>query len=314
MDIMNIIKHRPHKIILLFLIILSCFLVYFLYLKKYTRKTEGFTQNSPFIIKRNQNIYDEFTSEIYDKIYNPTPNVQYIFNTVEKLTQSDTNNSVLLDIGSGTGELVYYINSKGYKNVFGIENSPSMVEISLKKNTNLNIIQGDITVPMTFDKNTFSHIFMTDNTIYHFKDKVSLFRNIYYWLRPNSYMIIELVDREQFDAIPPSGKPLLLETPQTYSKERITNTEIDFHKFKYNSSYDFSKMTDSDTVVLTEKFTDVASGNVRKNELNLYMESIDIIVYTAQYCGFIVKGQFNLLESPTKKDKHSYTFIFERPY
>jgi hypothetical protein len=127
-------------------------------------------------------------------------------------------------------------------------------------------------------------------------------------------MIIEMVEREKFDPIPPAGKPLLLENPQTYSKERIIDTEIDFNEFKYNSSYDFSKMTDSDTVILTEKFTDSASGNVRKNELNLYMESLDNIVYSAQYAGFIVKGQFNLLESPTKKDKHSYTFIFERPY
>ena len=311
MDI--IIKHHPHKIFLLCLIILSCILVFLLYKRLYTKKREGFTQNAPFIIKRNQQIYDDFTSEIYDKIYNPKPNLQYIFDTVEKLTQSDTKNSVILDIGSGTGNLVSYIHSKGY-NVFGIENSESMVEESTKKNTNLKIIQGDITNNMTFDKSTFTHIFMTDNTIYHFKDKISLFRNIYYWLRPNSYMIIELVEREKFDPIPPSGKPLLLETPQTYSKERIIDTEIDFNNFKYNSSYDFSKMTDSDIVVLTEKFTDVASGNVRKNELNLYMESLDNIVYTAQYCGFIVKGQFNLLESPTKKDKHSYTFIFERPY
>jgi hypothetical protein len=154
---------------------------------------------------------------------------------------------------------------------------------------------------------------MTDNTIYQFKDKVALFRNIYYWLRPNAYMILELVDREHFDLIPPAGKPLLLNTPQSYSKERITDTEINFPKFKYNSSYDFSKMTDSDSVVLTEKFTDNASGNVRKNELNLYMESLDNIVYSAQYAGFIVKGQFNLLESPSK-DQHSYVFILERPY
>ena len=313
MDLL-MLKHHPYKIWLWFLIILSCILVFLLYKKKYYIRHEGFTQNAPFLIKRNQQIYDDFTSQIYDKIYNPKPNSQYIFDAVEKLTQSDTKNSVILDIGSGTGELVSYIHSKGYANVFGIDNSESMVEESLKKNTDLNIIQGDITVPMTFDKNTFSHIFMTDNTIYQFKDKVSLFRNIYYWLRPNAYMIIELVDRDHFELIPPAGKPLLLETPQTYSKERITDTEIHFNEFKYNSSYDFSKMTDSDTVVLTEKFTDVASGNVRKNEMNLSMETIDNIVYTAQYCGFIVKGQFNLLESPSKKDKHSFIFILERPH
>lgn len=314
MGLMTNLKHNPHKILLLCLIVLSCILVWLLYKKKYMIKQEGFTQNSPFIIKRNQQIYDEFTSEIYDKIYNPKPNLQYIFDAVEKLTQTDTKNSIILDIGSGTGSLVSYIHSKGYTNVFGIEKSESMIEESMKKNTNLNIIQGDITNNMSFDKNTFSHIFMTDNTIYQFKDKVSLFRNIYYWLKPNAYMIIELVDREKFDPIPPSGKPLLLESPQTYSKQRITDTEINFNEFKYNSSYDFSKMTDTNTVVLTEKFTDIASGNVRKNELNLYMETLDNIIYTAQYCGFIVKGQFNLLESPTKKDIHSYTFVFERPY
>ena len=55
-------------------------------------------------------------------------------------------------------------------------------------------------------------------------------------------------------------------------------------------------------VTVSETFTDNKSHNVRKNEETLYMENIESLLHLASYCGFNVKGQFNLNISISWKD------------
>jgi SAM-dependent methyltransferase len=272
---------------------------------------EGFTQHEKFLVRRQKDIYDEFTAQIFDKIFQPKMTNQYIFDIVEKLTQTDVSKSVLLDAGSGTGELVAYIQKKGYQHVFGIDQSDDMNKIALSKYPDLKLKQGDLDQPMSYDKHTFTHIFMTGSTIYSFQDKEQLFRNLFYWLIPNGYLILQVADREKFDPIPPIGKPVLVDSVQVFVEDRVTDTEIDFIDFKYKSSYDFSKTTEN-IVIFQETFTDSHSRNVRMNEQIMFMESLDNIIYMAQSVGFIVHGQVNLKEA--NQDKYQYVFLLERPH
>lgn len=274
-------------------------------------RTEGFTQNEKFLVRRQTDIYDDFTAQIYDKIFQPKKSNQYIFDITEKLTLSDTTKSVMLDAGSGTGELLAYIQQKGYKHAFGMDQSDDMNKKALGKYPDLKLKQGDLDQPMAFDKHTFTHIFMTGQTIYGFQDKARLFRNLYYWLVPNGYLILQVANREKFDPIPPIGKPVLVDSVQVFVDDRVTDTEIDFIDFKYKSSYDFSKTSDN-VVIFQETFTDACSHNVRMNEQILYMESLDDIIYMAQYAGFLVHGQVDLKE--VHHDKYQYVFILERPH
>ena len=307
------VGNRSQNTILMYFTILLTMILVFLVHKHYIKnknKAEGFIQSERFVIRRNTDIYDSFTAQIYDKIYQPKQVNQSIFDMVEKLTQSSKTKSVILDVGSGTGDLLGYIQQKGYTNSFGVDQSPGMVEKSLQKYPAIKVKEADLTQPMTYDKQTFTHIFLTGNTVYHFQDKMSLLRNLYYWLIPNGYLILHVVDRERFDPIPPSGKPVLVDSVQSLVEERVTDTIIDFIDFKYKSSYDFTQAKTKNAVLFQETFTDANSHHVRMNEMTLYMEPMDEIIYMAQSVGFLVHGRIDLKE--TTGDPYQYIFVLER--
>lgn len=278
---------------------------------------ESFIQQPPFIVKRNENVYDEFTCKIYDTIFHPEKESQYVINNVFKLTEPSPNFTTILDIGCGTGELLNILSNKEYKNIYGLEKSESMALECLEKYPNLKVKIGDASVdPMLFEKGTFSHIFCIGMTIYEIKDKIAFFRNCYFWLKPNAYLIIHLVDKNKFNTIIPAGKEQILlitdkNTPNinNYFTERVTNTEIEFEKFKYKSEYEF---TNNDIVIFTETFQDITNSKIRKNEKTLYMpDDLVNIIYDAQYSGFLVKSQITY--GGVNGDENQFFFILERP-
>ena len=309
------VGNRSQNTILMYLTILLTLILVFLVHRHYVnnnnnRRHEGFDQGERFVVRRNLEIYDAFTAQIYDKIYQPKSTNQYTFDMVEKLTQSSQTKSVMLDVGSGTGDLLGYIHQKGYINAFGVDQSPGMVEMSLQKYPEIKVKEADLQKPMTYDKQTFTHIFLTGNTVYHFQDKRTLFQNLYYWMIPNGYLMLHVVDRERFDPIPPCGKPVLVDSVQSLVEERVTDTIIDFIDFQYKSSYDFTQATTKNAVLFQETFTDTNSHHVRMNEMTLYMEPMDEIIYMAQSVGFLVHGRIDLKE--TMGDPYQYVFVLER--
>jgi len=300
------------------------------WLRRYSRKegfnqgTEGmaadpgFLQNEKFLIRRNQDIYDDFTLHYYDRLHRTRETATYIFDAVERLTQANPAKSVILDVGCGTGEMVKYMKqTKGYHQVYGLDRSESAVRIATT--AGLPVILGDTMMPMTFDKHTFSHVFLTGMTVYEFQDKVELFRNLYYWLMPNAYLIVQMVDRDRYDPIPPGAKPgLILTTPVVAAAAgngvRVTDAHVDFVDFIYNSAVNVSNIETTDQVVVKETFTDADTRKVRINEQTLYMETVQDLVYKAQYAGFIVQGQFDLSKCGSVGDAHQYIFVLERPH
>jgi SAM-dependent methyltransferase len=299
-----------NKILFWTMILITLVLIVLIHWKRPPQ--EGFSQGEKYVIRRDLDIYDVFLAQIYDMIYQPKPMNQSIFDMVEKLTMPSKTQSVLLDAGCGTGELVSYIQSKGYTQAYGLDNSPDMITECTDKYPDLPIKQGNLNDPMTYDKNIFTHILMTGNTMYHFPDKVTLFRNLYYWLIPHGFLVIQLYDRDKFDPIPATGKPLLVDSLQNLVRTRVTDSVIHFPDFTYKSSYDFSKAAPQNTVLFQESFQDAHTKHVRQNEWTMYMEPLDEIVYMAQYAGFLVHGQVNLKEA--NQDEHQYIFILQRPH
>jgi len=308
------------------LFILSIFFI-FVVLRNYiieqsgNSKKESFIQQPPFIVKRNENSYDEFTSKIYDVIFHPEKESDYVINNAFKLTEPTPSHTTILDIGCGTGELLNKLNQQKYTNIYGLEKSNAMATECINKYPYLKIKNGDASNdPMLFDKSTFTHIFCVGMTIYEIKDKIAFFRNCYYWLKPNSYLILHLVNKNNFNTIVPAGEKeifLMMDKKNKtttkninqYFNERITNTEIDFEEFKYKSEYDFTK---PDIVIFTETFQDNTTYKIRKNERVMYMPNdMENILYDAQYCGFLVVSQINY--KAFNGDENQFLFILERP-
>jgi SAM-dependent methyltransferase len=265
---------------------------------------EGFSQDHRFVAKYDADIYDDFYVNIYDTIHIPKQQLDSIMKAINMTLPSEY--STFLDIGCGTGTLINKLDGLGY-NVYGIDKSQDMVNFSQTKYPTLKIKCDDFMNPMVYDKNTFSHILCSQNTIYMFKDKVAFFRNCYLFMKPNAHLIVHLVDVSSFNPISPVGKPLLLDDMQSYTDERITISEVDFVDFTYKSAFDFS---DKNSTVITETFVDISKSSIRQNQQTLYTESIEIVVNCAKYAGFLVVGQINMKES--LGDENQYLFMFER--
>lgn len=299
-----------HKMLLIIIII--AIINYLFRLSEPPKKIpEGFSQNAPFILKTDLEIYDDFYAEVYDGITERDKSCHRELFEIIKMTEPDTKNSTILDIGSGTGCVVNQLTEAGY-NVYGIDKSKSMIEFSETKYPNSNFISADIVDTMTFEKNLFTHILCNNFTIYEIFDKITFFRNCYFWLKPNGYLVLHLVDKDRFNA--KKFKDSLMDLTALYKKynfsqqEKRTETSAEFIDFEYTGNYEIK--SNSSIVIFKETFIDKETNNIRQNENTLMMDSIEDILRVASNAGFVIHGKTNM--KACNGDENQYIYVLER--
>lgn len=274
--------------------------------KLFSTNREHFTQKKKFVMKEGNDIYDKFYCEIYDDlIFNKVKN-EYEVGEIINNTKA-TSSSRVLDVGSGTGEIVSLFNKKGI-GAQGLELSSSMVNKSKKKFPHLKFTQGNVTKSMLYPSNNFTHITCLYFTLYYIKNKTQFFRNCYDWLMPGGSLIINLVNRDKFDPILNAADPLLWVSPQKYAKKRITSSIIKFKDFQYKANFSLNKSNNS--AEFTETMKDDKTGHVRKNVHNLYMKPQKHILSLAKDIGFILKGKIDLVNI---QYEYQYLYILYKP-
>jgi len=296
-----------HKILLEIIIIL---IVYYLYkLSKCKKTTENFTQEATYLLKKDKEIYDTFYAEIYDGITDRNKKCQRELYKIVKMTDADTNNSAILDIGSGTGSVVNQLTKAGFEAI-GVDYSKDMIQYSKSIYPDIDVLEKNILDPIIFDKNVFTHILCSNFTIYEIKDKKSFFENCYFWLKLNGYLIVHLVDREKFSAN--KYKDDVMDIYAFYRSmkkdENNKKTSAEFIDFVYDADYEVNPKTN--ITVFKEKFVDKETKHIRENENTLYMESIDDITNIALKVGFTLKGFSNMKNC--NGDENQFLYIFER--
>jgi SAM-dependent methyltransferase len=321
----NIVTSRnPNLIylqILLFLaIILLLFYVYRVTespLKKKQKEQEGFHQEQPYVLKIDGDIYDDFFVEMYDGVNDRNKNCQKELYQIIKMTEPSKTNSVFLDVGSGTGCALNELTNAGY-DAYGIDKSKAMIKYSETIYPSLSVTNGNVLDPMTYENGTFTHVLCLNFTIYEFSNKSQFFSNCYHWMKPNSYLIVHLVNPKKFSVKKYFKNQGMLTTlfdgllPETDNVERKTNTSVDFDDCNYEEKYEFlDKNGKNDpNVIFTQVFTDKISKNIRQNEQNLAMESIDEILDLAKRAGFIVHAKTAM--KALNGDENQYLYVFER--
>lgn len=273
---------------------------------------EGFTQSKPYVYKKNEDIYDDFTAEIYDTLNDTHKNTNWELAQMVRITSPDTNNSVFLDIGSGTGNTVNLLQKSGYK-AYGVDNSQSMIDHCEKMYPKVDVLKGDVRDSMVFDRASFTHILCTKMTIYQFNDKKQFLSNCFHWLMPNGYLFLHLVDRKRFNIVNPVKNDEIKWTPLVpEKKKRITNITSEYDDFTYKAYYSFPvNLEETNTIYYTETFTDKVSKNIRHNEMKLYMEDIRTILDIAKQVGFIFHAKVDMEDIG---DDNQYLYILERPH
>uniref|UniRef100_A0A6C0DLH0 Methyltransferase type 11 domain-containing protein n=1 Tax=viral metagenome TaxID=1070528 RepID=A0A6C0DLH0_9ZZZZ len=265
---------------------------------------EGFNQERGFVLKREQDIYDDLYVDMYDNLKDIAHRSESELIQILKMTEPSTKHSNFLDIGSGTGYIVNQLNSAGYR-AYGLDKSKSMVKYCELKYPNIEIKQGDVFDPMNFERATFSHILCTNFTIYEFKDKLSFLKNCQAWLIPHGYLILHLVKPDKFNITNPNRE--LIDT-KNKSQNRELETKATFDDYNYKAYYDNSNPT---AMTFTETFIDKKTKHIRQNEQTLYMDTIENIEKMALSVGFIFHGKVNMKKC-SNGDENQYLYILER--
>jgi len=271
------------------------------------KKREGFQESKDFIFKDSIELYDNFYANIYDYlVYNNVKNEYEIGQIVNQTTP--TSESIILDIGCGTGNHVAGFNHRGYKTI-GMDNSADMIAKAKENYPDYDFVKGDAMNAMEFQPGSFTHIICMYFTIYYFKDKMIFFNNTMKWLMPGGYLVVHVVDPDMFDPIIPPANPLLMLSPQRYARDRITTSNVVFDDFKYSANWEQDNNTMSAKFV--ESFKSKDSGKIfRKQEHRFYMEPESKIINLAKDCGFIVLGKIDLIKSGYE---YQYLYIFQKP-
>ena len=317
----NIVTSRnPNLFYLQFLLILAIvFLALYLYrvsespYTKKRREQEGFTQEQPYVLKQNKDIYDDFYAELYDGVNNRDKICQRELFQIIKMTEATTNNSIFLEVGSATGTVLNQLAKAGYDS-YGIDKSDAMVTHTATKYPELNVKFGDVLDPMTYENSVFTHILCLNFTIYEFDNKRQFFSNCYYWIKPNAYLIVHLVNPSKFRARKYLKFKGMMGTlfdnllPETDGEERETELHTEFEDCKYHEKYETA--ADKKTITFTQVFTDKVTKNIRQNEQTLKMETIDEILDVAKKCGFLVHAKTSM--KGCNGDDNQYLYILER--
>ena len=269
-------------------------------------KKEGFEQASDFIVKKGNDVYDDFYCSIYDDlVYDEIKNDFEVVHL--KRTGKIDDKSNVIDIGSGRGHHVNHYNSKGIK-AEGLDISPSMVKLAQQEYPNSKFKLGDALDSSNFQYDSASHILCLYFTIYSIEDKHKFFKNCYDWLQPGGRLVIHLVNRDKFDPILNSANPLTLVNAQKYAKERLTKSIVKFKDFLYKAAYVADN--ENDKAYFYETFKDDATKNTRKNEHVLYMDSQKDILTKAKSVGFIMHSKIDMVGC---QYEYQYLYFLQKP-
>ena len=275
-----------------------------------TSLREGFIsdQKETFVTKKGINLFDDFYANIYDELFFREVVNEYEVGSIINMTKP-TNESNMLVLGSGTGHIVNSF-AKEDISVTGLDESSSMIKYAKNEYPNLKFIQGSPIKSNTFNENQFTHTLCLNMNFYYYKNKKEFMQNVYDWLMPGGYFVVQLVDKNKFDPVVPAAKPFVMINPQSFSKKRITKSSVVFDQFDYTSDF---KVFPNDFVQFQEIFKDTSnpgSNKKRENVHKMWIPSRASVVSMAKETGFITIAQVDLMMAQLE---YQYLYVFQKP-
>jgi len=297
------------------LILISCFyLIYriFDWLEQRGGR-EGFTGDqiwNEFTFKTGPDIYDDFYASIYDQLVYSGFKTQYEIGEIVNKT-TPTTQSKLLDVGCGTGHHVaewVALTGGGETSAIGMDSSIAMIDQAKKNYPDYDFQVKDALQDGAYQPNSFTHITCLYFTFYYWapNEQEIFLQNAMRWLKSGGFLILHLVNPEQFDPILPPANPLLLISPQKYSPKRITTSTIHFEGGTYTAEF-----VPGTPAKFVEKMSPTsAPTNTRKQEHILHLEPIPETLRRITDMGFNTVGQVDLVHC---QYEYQYLYIFQKP-
>jgi SAM-dependent methyltransferase len=259
-------------------------------------------------------IYDKFYAKVYDTLFaSDIKNEFEIYNirgyTILEQKHFQPSDIKILDMGCGTGKHLKILDREKYK-CMGIDNSMDMLEMARLNAPDVPLIRGNITNRAIFKNRQFSHVMCTFYTMYYLnrEEQETLFKNANYWLKPNGYFCLHLVNPQKFDPVlERSSKLIPFYNPQKHVRERATKSKLKFNKFNYVSDWNF----EGSNVQFVENFLFNDASMHRQHVHKFTMYPIKYYVKLANKNGFKLVKIIDLL--PVSHD-NNYIYIFQKKY
>ena len=192
-----------------------------------------------------KNIYDNFYAPVYTMLISDQIQERTKFEVndlLEKTNIEDFQKAKLLDIGCGGGDHLKWLAQENFSNLelVGMDSSEAMLQETKKRigkqERPVRLVKKDINEDDIFMRSSFSHITCYYFTLYYINNK-AIRDKIKSWLRPNGWFVVHMVDLDKFDPVLDAAVPLAGVDIQKYVKNRITESSVEFKKFKYNSNF-----------------------------------------------------------------------------
>jgi len=271
---------------------------------------ENFSDYNNYELKESLvKVYDKFYSKVYDKLFGSPLRSEFEMYNIKTNTDKDFSKNEIkyLDIGCGVGAHLKLL-ARDKVSCIGLDNSMKMLEQARENVPSVPLVKGDYHNKAVFKNREFSHIYCLFFTLYYSNDPDKIFRNVNYWLKPNGYFCVHLINRDKFDPVLENSSKLIpLFNPQKHSDSRVTQTKLTFNKFKYLSDWKF----DNEHVEFVEHFMFNDNTKHRQHVHKFYMRDIKYYVKLAKKHGFTLIKIIDLL--PANHD-HNYIYIFKKKY
>jgi 2-polyprenyl-3-methyl-5-hydroxy-6-metoxy-1,4-benzoquinol methylase len=268
----------------------------------------------------NDKLYDTFYAKIYDQLAAHSTRLQMqIAECMARWKDIKPQSMSVLDLGCGTGLAAQIFASKGVR-VTAIDKSDAMIEqaktklLESKLDDNAASIieyrQGDMTLPNAAGAQEHTCATLFYFSVYYVEDKAELFKNIYSWIKPGGYMMVEVVNKYKFDPMLHAASPFVGFSLQKYTKDRINKSKITFNTFEYEADFLLlEEGEESEAAEFREIFTFKKDGVVRRQKHNFNMPEIKKIIREADSTGWTYKGFKDMLPMGFE---YSYMLFFQR--
>jgi len=267
----------------------------------------------------NTELYDSFYCGIYDQLTQGSVRTQAeVGLALNEWTKKgeDLKTFEVLDAGCGTGIATVSLAKMNVKRVVGLDNSKAMLTqakmktipqttLTEEQKDKITWKEADLIDSASSAGGEYTHAIMLYFTIYYVPDKETVFRNLYFWVKPGGRLVVHVVNKHKFDPMLESSAPWLAFSLQKYSDTRITKSEVVFEKFKYTGEFDLQDPAAEFRE--TFRFND---ETVRRQRHTFQMENIDAIVGMAKAAGWEYSGFIDL--TPVSFE-YAYHLHFKHP-
>lgn len=207
--------------------------------------------------------------------------------------------AVILDIGCGTGtHLDALATHLPTAELYGLDQSRHMLAAAEVRTSShrgrVRFLNGDMNDPDAVYEGMCTHLVCYYFSFYYAKSSRRFFENAHRWLQPRGFLVVHLVDPNNFDPIPEVANPLRGISLQRYYDERKTGAKVVLrHKDTATGTErsrlytcDFQHDPDAETSVLTESIASPDDLFVRYHTTKLRMPHHEAVVQAARRAGF----------------------------